>query len=74
MKSTFDLSGAEWAKSSYSSGNGGTCVEYARNIAVTSGVVPVRDSKNLRGPVLAFGTSGWDGFVSAVKHGEFDAH
>ncbi|MDT0342240.1 DUF397 domain-containing protein [Streptomyces litchfieldiae] len=74
MKSTIDLSGAEWVKSSHSSGNGGACVEYARNIAVTSGVVPVRDSKDLTGPVLAFSTGGWTGFVSALRDGDLVAH
>ncbi|MET8233583.1 DUF397 domain-containing protein, partial [Micromonospora sp. NPDC005298] len=31
--------------------NGGNCVEVATNL---SGVVPVRDSKDRRGPVLLF--------------------
>jgi hypothetical protein len=39
-----------WRKSSYSSANGGACVEVARNLP---GVVAVRDSKNLAGPALA---------------------
>ncbi len=73
MKSTIDLAGAEWVKSSYSSGNGGACLEYAENVAAASGIVPVRDSKDLAGPVLAFAAIGWAGFVGAVKDGGLSA-
>lgn len=41
-----------WVTSSYSN-NGGQCVEVAANLAVSRGVVPVRDSKNPAGPVVA---------------------
>ncbi|WP_059009953.1 DUF397 domain-containing protein [Streptomyces specialis] len=74
MKSTFDLSGARWTKSTYSSGTGGQCVEWAQNLAAATGVVPVRDSKAPQGPVLAFTTNGWSGFVSAVMSGDLHAH
>ena len=37
-----DVTGAMWRKSSYSSANGGACVEVASNLP---GVVAVRDSK-----------------------------
>ncbi|WP_326597990.1 DUF397 domain-containing protein [Streptomyces sp. NBC_01803] len=74
MKSTFDLSGAEWTKSTHSSGNGGQCVECARNLAAATGAVPVRDSKDPRGPVLAFTTNGWTSFLSAVASGDLHAH
>lgn len=40
-----------WRTSSYSGGNGGACVEVARNLP---GIVAVRDSKDRTGPVLAF--------------------
>ncbi|RKN53468.1 DUF397 domain-containing protein [Streptomyces klenkii] len=73
MKSTIDLSAAAWVKSSYCSGNGGECVEFAPGVAAASGVVPVRDSKELRGPVLAFAAGGWAGFVSALAAGELAA-
>ncbi len=33
----------QWVKSTYSSGNGGQCVEWAPQLA-TAGNVPVRDS------------------------------
>ncbi|MER0240803.1 DUF397 domain-containing protein [Streptomyces sp. HSW2009] len=62
----------EWIKSSYS-GNGGQCVEWAPAQAATTGTVPVRDSKDLNGPTLAFGTTAWNTFVSGVKAGHFHA-
>ncbi|MDT0447383.1 DUF397 domain-containing protein [Streptomyces johnsoniae] len=74
MKSTIDLAGADWVKSSYSSGNGGACLEYAKNIAAAAGIVPVRDSKDLAGPVLTFAAADWTGFVGAVKGGGPAAH
>ncbi|MBA5221005.1 DUF397 domain-containing protein [Streptomyces griseoaurantiacus] len=50
-----------WFKSSYSSSSeGDSCVE----VAAAPGTVHVRDSKNLRGPRLAFAPSAWAGFVS----------
>ena len=57
-----------WRKSSFS-GNGGNCVEVARN---RPGVVAVRDSKDKRGPALGFTSGAWTAFVQAIKHGEFD--
>ncbi|MFB7954679.1 MULTISPECIES: DUF397 domain-containing protein [unclassified Streptomyces] len=56
-----DASELEWFKSSYSSGSeGDSCVE----IAASPGAVHVRDSKDVRGPRLAFGPDAWAGFVS----------
>ncbi|GAA3850084.1 DUF397 domain-containing protein [Streptomyces sedi] len=57
-----------WFKSSYSD-NGGACVEAADNLAATSGVVPVRDSKSHDGPVLTFSTGAFSSFVTGVKSG-----
>ena len=51
-----DLVQADWRKSSYSNGNGGACVEVARNVP---GVVAVRDSKDPEGPKLAFAPAQW---------------
>ncbi|NEB08585.1 DUF397 domain-containing protein [Streptomyces coelicoflavus] len=49
-----------WFKSSYSSGSeGDSCVE----IATDPATVHVRDSKNLRGPRLAFAPAAWTGFL-----------
>ncbi|MER5500060.1 MULTISPECIES: DUF397 domain-containing protein [unclassified Streptomyces] len=56
-----DVSESAWFKSSYSSdGNEGDCVE----VAASPGAVHVRDSKDVRGPRLAFGSDAWAGFVS----------
>jgi Domain of unknown function (DUF397) len=64
-----DLTRAVWRKSSYSSGNGGNCVEVARNLP---GAVAVRDSKNPGGPKLMFSRAVWQAFTAAVRDGEFD--
>ncbi|TDC78961.1 DUF397 domain-containing protein [Streptomyces hainanensis] len=61
-----DLSVATWRKSSYSNQDGGACVEVADDLAA---VVPVRDSKDSTGPVLAFAVGGWSSFVAAVRGG-----
>ncbi|MDK1472260.1 DUF397 domain-containing protein [Streptomyces sp. 549] len=58
-----------WFKSSYSS-NGGNCIEVAANFAASRGTVPVRDSKNLAGPVLVFPAGSFASFVASVKVGE----
>ncbi|AJC55227.1 MULTISPECIES: DUF397 domain-containing protein [Streptomyces] len=59
-----------WFKSSYS-GNGGQCIEWARDHAAATGEFLVRDSKNPHGPALAFETAAWSSFVSAVRGDEF---
>ncbi|WP_317443881.1 DUF397 domain-containing protein [Streptomyces collinus] len=50
---------AAWFKSSYSTGNGGECVE----VAEASGAVLIRDSKVRSGPVLTVAPEAWAGFV-----------
>ncbi|WP_338146544.1 DUF397 domain-containing protein [Streptomyces boncukensis] len=65
-----EVADAAWRKSSYSNQEGGECVEVADNIP---GVVPVRDSKDPQGPVLAFSAPGWAGFVRAVREGRLSA-
>ncbi|MCZ1008174.1 DUF397 domain-containing protein [Streptomyces lydicus] len=55
-----------WVKSSYSE-NGGQCIEWAPEHAAAHGVVPVRDSKNLNGPALAFPAPQWAHFVEYAK-------
>ena len=64
-----DVSSATWRKSSYSGGNGGGCVEIARNLP---GIVAVRDSKDRTGPVLTFTPAAWEAFTAGVKSGELD--
>ncbi|GHE72753.1 DUF397 domain-containing protein [Streptomyces capitiformicae] len=64
---SIDLSAASWRKSSYSNQDGGACVEVSDDFAA---IVPVRDSKVPRGPVLVFRTAGWASFVSAVRGGQ----
>ena len=64
-----DLTRAVWRKSSYSSGNGGNCVEVAPNLP---GIIAIRDSKDPCGPVLAFTPAEWEAFTAGVRGGEFD--
>ncbi|MFJ7244096.1 DUF397 domain-containing protein [Kitasatospora sp. NPDC098652] len=49
-----------WFKSSYSSNEGGACVE----VAEAPGTVHVRDSKDKSGPQLAFEPAAWQAFVT----------
>ncbi|MFJ8404308.1 DUF397 domain-containing protein, partial [Streptomyces microflavus] len=62
---TASLSEQQWVKSSYS-GNGGSCVEWAPHTATTTGIVPVRDSKNTTGPVLSIPAAAFSAFVTGV--------
>ena len=57
-----------WQTGSYS-GQSGSCVEVARNLAEA---VVVRDSKDRGGPVLAFSPEEWRAFTTAMKASEFD--
>ncbi|GAA3092311.1 DUF397 domain-containing protein [Streptosporangium carneum] len=69
-----DLSNLPWRKSSFSSPNGGDCVEVAE-LGVTSPRPEhkqgarhvVRDSKDPSGPVLYFTPAGWKAFLDSVK-------
>ncbi|MBQ0988189.1 DUF397 domain-containing protein [Streptomyces sp. F63] len=65
-----DLSAVNWRKSSYSNSTGGDCVEVSCESAAA---VPVRDSKDPHGPVIAFTAGGWGSFIAAVKRGELGA-
>ncbi|WP_406477558.1 DUF397 domain-containing protein [Streptomyces platensis] len=54
-----------WAKSSYSSDEGGECVE----VATAPGTVLIRDSKNPDGPRLTIAPTTWAAFLPyASKH------
>lgn len=61
-----------WFKSSCSDTRG-NCVEVARNLVPTLGVVPVRDSKTPAGPVLAVPAAAFSAFVEGVKGGRLGA-
>ena len=70
-----DLTGADWRKSSYSGGNGGTCVEVAVVPGSKEGsdrVIAVRDSKHPDGPALIFTPAEWEAFTAGTRDGEFD--
>lgn len=56
-----------WRKSTYSGGSGDNCVEVG---ADAPGLIPVRDSKDPRGPALAFTPAAWTAFLGAVVRGE----
>ncbi|MGW7362326.1 DUF397 domain-containing protein [Streptomyces sp. NPDC054841] len=61
-----DRDAVQWFKSSYSGGSGTECVEAAR----VAGRTAVRDSKDPRGPLLAFPAHVWNIFTGAVRDGE----
>ncbi|WP_037907168.1 DUF397 domain-containing protein [Actinacidiphila yeochonensis] len=68
MLSTHRFEDVQWHKSSYSDGMpGGACIEVALH---NPGTVPVRDSKDPHGPVLAFTPAEWNVFLGAVREGE----
>ncbi|XHL93066.1 DUF397 domain-containing protein [Streptomyces niveus] len=54
----------DWRKSSYSSGDTGNCIEFAR---VSTGRIAIRDSKNKQGPTLVVPTDSWSSFVGMAR-------
>jgi Domain of unknown function (DUF397) len=54
-----------WRKSSYSGNSGGQCVE----VGNAGRVIAVRDSKDPKGPVLAFGRQDWRRFTDRMRAG-----
>ena len=62
--SGIDLSRANWRTSSLSGGNGGQCVEVARNLP---GAVVVRDSKARQDGTLVFSRAAWAGFLASLR-------
>ena len=54
-----------WRKSSYSTSNGGNCVE----VAGQESRVLVRDTKDRTGPMLRFAPEAWRRFAELVKAG-----
>jgi hypothetical protein len=63
-----DMIEMRWRKSSYSSGNGGDCVE----IAVAPGLIAVRDTKDRAQGMLRVPSSEWHRFLGALDDGELD--
>ena len=57
-----------WATSSYSTSNGGNCVQ-ARD---AGHAVQVRDSKNPDGLVLTFPSAQWASFITEIKNGQHE--
>ncbi|WNI31366.1 DUF397 domain-containing protein [Streptomyces sp. ITFR-6] len=57
-----DLTEASWVKSSYSNAQS-SCVEIA---TVGGGAVPVRDSKNIAGPVIVLSEHAWHAFLTGI--------
>ncbi|MGW5413782.1 DUF397 domain-containing protein [Actinomadura geliboluensis] len=62
-----DVPHPTWRKSSYSSQEGGTCVE----LADLNPMVGVRDSTDPGGPVLQFGRDAMRRLVLSIKSGAF---
>jgi Domain of unknown function (DUF397) len=55
---------SNWRKSSYSGGQGGSCVE----VANTPGLVAVRDTTQKgTGPVLRISPTDWSRFTNGIK-------
>ena len=57
-----EITDLTWRKSSYSGGNGGSCVEVANTDEVL-----VRDTQDPNGPVLRFTPGTWRRFADQVK-------
>ncbi|WP_181785914.1 DUF397 domain-containing protein [Streptomyces phytophilus] len=55
--------GLSWCKSSYSSQDGGDCIE----VAPTPRAIHVRDSKDPEGPILRFTPDAWAAFVAYAR-------
>ncbi|MFJ4466158.1 DUF397 domain-containing protein [Streptomyces sp. NPDC089424] len=54
-----------WFKSSYSSGEGGECVE----VCLAPDAVLVRDSKRATGPMLSVDADAWSAFMEQTARG-----
>ncbi|MGV9778923.1 DUF397 domain-containing protein [Streptosporangium sp. NPDC003464] len=74
-----DPSNLTWRKSSFSSSNGGDCVEVAelgstahRPERKRDATHAVRDSTDPSGPVLYFTLTEWNAFIKGIKASEFD--
>ena len=52
----------DWRKSTYSTGDGGQCVEVA-----SDGMVMVRDTTDRDGGTLAFSAAAWKQFLGTIR-------
>lgn len=66
MSNAADLP-VRWVKSSYSSGDGGQCIEWAPDHARATGDFLVRDSKDAVGPHLTLTADQWAGLVAFAR-------
>ena len=58
------MTSENWRKSSYSGGQGGSCVE----VASAPGLIAVRDTKDQgAGPVLRITAEAWKTFTNGIK-------
>ncbi|GAA0965482.1 DUF397 domain-containing protein [Acrocarpospora macrocephala] len=64
-----ELANAAWRKASFSSGNGGDCIEVA---PLSGGRVAMRDTEAPGQEPFVVSASVWSAFVSGAKAGEFD--
>jgi hypothetical protein len=62
--------GMTWRKASYSTANGGNCVEVAR--VPDAGRVAARDSKHPMGPHLDYTVSEWRRLLADIRQGRYD--
>ena len=60
----------KWRKASYSTANGGDCVEVAR--VPGAGRVAARDSKHPRGPQLEYTAAAWRRLLADIRLGRYD--
>ena len=68
-----DLSRIDWRKASYSTNNGGDCVEVTAAYRAAAGADTsclVRDSQDPDGPRLALSPAAWRAFTRRLKHGQ----
>lgn len=64
-----DLADAQWRTSSFSGGNGNSCVEVA---FLAGDEIAVRDTKDRALPAHRYSAPQWHAFVAGVRAGEFD--
>jgi hypothetical protein len=60
-----DVTGATWRTSSYTGSGGGNCVEAGHHAQDRRALI--RDTKDRRGPVLAFNPQSWRNFTAKIK-------